>query len=125
VFSALSLEFMNIEKHKLPTGYSFALKTSMLEKALIDNNIIIDTQLICSKSEIFFDAHYWLPNQNVDYPRFYIRVGHVKSNRRKDALKYMHEVVITEFIKWAKEIISLPEQSTKLTSENYFRKNFT
>jgi hypothetical protein len=116
---------MKIEKHKLPKGFSYALKSSMLEKAFTENNIITTTQLIYSKSDIFFDAYYWLPNHNVDYSRFYIRAGHVQSDQRKAALQYTQDIVIPDFIRWAKELFSLPEDNTKLLRENYFRRNFT
>jgi hypothetical protein len=116
---------MKIEKQKLPKGFSYALKTSMLERAFIETKITIDTHLIYSNSEIFFDAHYWIPNKNVDYYRFYIRAGHVQSGRRKEAMIFMKNIVIPEFIEWAKELVSLPENSTKLSDDLYFRRDFT
>ena len=116
---------MEIEKEKLPKGCSYALKTTMIENAFKENNITTNTHLIYSHSEIFFDAHYWIPNQNNDYYRFYIRAGHVESTKRKEAMMFMQNSVIPEFIEWAKELISLPDNSTKLLEEPYFRRNFT
>ena len=116
---------MKIEKQKLPKGFSYALKTSMIERAFQENNITINTNLIYSFSEIFFDAHFWIPNKNVDYYRFYIRAGHVQSGRRKEAMMFMQKTVIPEFIEWAKELVSLPENSTKLSDSLYFRRDFT
>ena len=116
---------MEIEKRKLPKGYSYALKSTMIENVFKENNITTYTHLIYCYSEIFFDAHYLIPNQNVDYYRFYIRAGHVESIRRKEAMMFMQNSVIPEFIKWANELISLPENSTKLLEGPYFRRNFT
>ena len=93
---------MKIEKQKLPKGFSYALKSSMIVRAFEESKITIDTHLIYSISEIFFDAHYWIPNKNVDYYRFYVRAGHVQSARRKEAMIYMQQSVIPEFIEWAK-----------------------
>ena len=116
---------MKIEKQKLPKGLSYALKSSLLEEAFKENKIKTDTHLVFSISDIFFDAHYWLPNENIDYHRFYIRTGHVQSEKRKEATMFMQESVMPEFIKWAKELVSLPENSTKLSESLYFRRDFT
>ena len=112
------------EKDKLPKGLSYALKTSILQKAFDDQNITISTNLIYSKSEIFFDAHYWLPNKNCDYCRFYIRAGTVKSEDRQRAYKFMQEKVIPDLVKWANEILSLPDNSPKLSKQPYFTRYF-
>ncbi|MCP4214259.1 MAG: hypothetical protein GY765_06360 [bacterium] len=116
---------MIIDKQKLPKGCSYALKTSMMEKAFAENEITTHTHLIYSMSKIFFHAYYWLPNPNIDYFRFYIRVGHVQSSRRREALQYMQDSVIPEFIRWAKEMVSLPSNSTGLSKELEFRRDFT
>lgn len=113
------------EKNRLPKGLSYALKTSILQKAFDDNKITTSTHLIYLKSEIFFDAHYWLPNDNIDYCRFYIRSGYVKSEDRQRAHKFIQNTVIPDFIKWANEILSLPDNSPKLFNQPYFKRNFT
>ena len=38
---------------------------------------------------------------------------------------FMQKTVIPEFIEWAKELVSLPENSTKLSDNLYFRRDFT
>ncbi len=115
---------MIIEKQKLPKGFSYPLKTSMLEAALAENRITTETHLIYSISKMFFDAHYWLPNENVDHYRFYVRVGHVSSTERKKAQAYMKNKVIPNFIAWAKELTQLPISSTKLSGDLYYYKNY-
>ena len=115
---------IDIEKEKLPKGLSYALKTSTIERVLVENQIDTYVHLIYSKSKIFFDAHYWLPNENVDYFRLYVRAGSVQSNQRKDAEIYMNNIVIPAFVVWAKRLTKLPENSTELLSENYFCRNF-
>jgi hypothetical protein len=116
---------MEIEKQKLPKGYSYAIKTSIIKNAFEENNITTDTKLIYSISKIFFDAHYWIPNHNRDYYSFYIRVGHVQSDRRQEAVLFMQNTVIPEFIAWAKDLVFLPDDSTKLLGNLYFSRDFT
>ena len=116
---------MNIKKEKIPKGFSYALKSSMIVEAFEENSISTDTSLNYYHSSIFFHAHYWLPNQNVDYCRFYICASSIKSDKRQEALRYLSSCVIPEFIVWAKESISLSDRSTKLLKEIYFRKDFT
>jgi len=117
---------MKIDKDKIPKGSSFALKSSILLKAFEKSKITTETHLcFINNNKILFDAHYWLPNKNVDYFRFYIRTGVVPSNRRKEAKEFLEKEVIPEFIEWAVNLINLPGNSTKLLTEKYFIRNFT
>jgi hypothetical protein len=115
---------MQIEKHKLPKGYSYPIKSSIFESILNENNISTFVHLIYKYSKIFFDAHYWLPNQNVSNARFYVRIGCIESSKHKDALKFMNTIVMPDFIKWCKKMLSLPEGNLLLTKENYFWREF-
>ena len=107
---------MLVEKDKLPKGFSYALKTSKLEEAINEANIETDLHLIyCgppSKMPLFA-VEFWLPNQNVEYDRFYIRSGVVESGNRKTVEGIVNSKVIPSFIDWALDIISLPINSTK------------
>ncbi len=70
--------------------------------------------------DVFFESFYWLPNENIDYDRFYIRTGTVKSSLRHEAKERMEQEIIPEFIIWSKQIIALPENSTKLKHNLHF-----
>ena len=115
---------MDIEKGKLPKGLSYPLKSSALSNALEAADISVSIHLIYEANQLFFEAFYWLPNDNVEYDRFYIRTGAVKSEHAKLARTEMGNHVIPEFIKWAKEILSLPQNSPKLQEKLHFAKSF-
>jgi hypothetical protein len=119
-----------IEKPKLQKGLSYALKTSILKEAIeatgIDCNIDLDywNPYRIPVGETILECHYWLPNENVDYDRFYIRAGTVKSENRKIAQELLKDEVIPQFIDWLSKIKSLPENSTKLKHNMYFNSVF-
>ena len=73
------------------------------------------------KSGIIFEALYWLPNERVGHDRVYIRSGTVPSQHRKVAADQLAERVIPEFVAWLKAILALPENSTALMHEPWFR----
>jgi hypothetical protein len=56
------MQIMRIEKSQLPKEMSYALKSSVLESALSEAGVGLDTELIHSSSGIFFDAHFWPPS---------------------------------------------------------------
>jgi len=85
---------------------------------------IVDTHLIYSPNHSFFEAFYWLPNENVDYDRFYIRTGAVETKDAHNAREYMENKVIPEFITWANQIISLPSNSPKFQEELHYARVF-
>ena len=114
---------IEIEKPKLPKGLSYALKTSLLQDALdearIDCYIHLNywrPQTGCS----VLNALYWLPNQNVPYPRVYIRAGVVPSSLHKAASDAMIKIILPAFTEWLSRILALPENSPVLHGEPYF-----
>ena len=115
---------MDIEKSKLPKDLSYPLKSSVLENSLESAGIDVNIHLLYKGSHQFFEAFYWLPNENVDYDRFYIRTGAVKSSDVRKAKAYMENQVIPEFIKWANEIVKLPNNSPKLQEKLHFSRVF-
>jgi len=73
-------------------------------------------QTYCSinsiNSKILFDAFFWLPNNRINYPRFYIRIGRVESSSRLDVSKYIEEVEIPKFAEWILMMINFDPQNT-------------
>lgn len=59
-------------KEKPAHGYSYFLKSSLIQSLLSENDIQIPTYINFINTDRFFDAEYLLPNQNVEYHRFYI-----------------------------------------------------
>lgn len=119
-----------IEKPKIRRGLSYALQTSMLKDAIektgLDCNIdlIYWTPQTIPDGESILQCFYWLPNENIDYDRFYVRAGTVKSENRKVAQEILKEKVFPRFIDWIKKIKSLPLNSTKLKHNMHFNAVF-
>jgi len=118
---------MRISKDKISKEKSFPLKSSVLENAVIEAGIDIEIILIHSNSTIFFDARYLEPNKYDKNWRLFVRSGAVDNKKKHEATELLNTLVIPEFIEWAKNITSLPENSTELLDNDakYFRRNFT
>lgn len=119
-----------VEKPKIQKGLSYVLKTSMLKDAVDATGLDLNIDLKYWNpyripiGETILECFYWLPNENVDYDRFYIRAGTVKSENRKTAEILLKEKGIPTFIDWIVKIKSLPLDSTKLKHNLYFNAVF-
>lgn len=114
---------MIIRKKKKPKHLSYVLKTSLIEKAFEEERISIHTELNYSVSQSMghiLSAFYWIPNENVDYPRLYAIAGVVPNNEHKHAYELLISDVIPSFIEWIREIVSLPLNSPFLDEKPYF-----
>ena len=111
---------MRIEKSQLPKDMSYALKSSVLESALSEAGVGLDTELIHGSSSILFDAHFWPPNQNVAHERLYVRAGAVPASVSREARIYIENSVIPEFVAWVKGILALPHNSPVRREQRYF-----
>ena len=120
----------DVEKPKTWKGLSYPLKTSMLTDALVKNKIDCNIHLIYwtpqqrDKNYNLLECHYWLANENVDYDRFYIRAGVVKSENRKLAETLLTNEVIPKLIEFIKTKIEQQTNSTIKEKQNYFRATF-
>jgi len=106
----------SISKDKIPKDFSFVLKTSILEKTLTDNKIETDITLINTKPHIsgsIFEAFFWLPNENVNYHRLYIRAGALINKDVQIAREGLINEVLPQFVKWIKSIEQLEKSSSK------------
>ena len=75
----------SVSKPKLPKRLSYVLKTSQLEKAVLDAGIDCHLDLVYWQPQSggsILEAHYWLPNENVAHPRVYVRAGVAPSELR-------------------------------------------
>lgn len=119
-----------IDKPKIKKGLSYALQTSMLKDAIDETGLDCNIDLhywMTEKipiGETILQCFYWLPNENIDYDRFYVRAGTVNSENRKMAQELLKEKVIPRFIDWLTKIKSLPLDSTKLKHNMYFNAVF-
>ena len=120
----------DIDKPKLRKGLSYVLQTSILKDAIeaagIDCNINLHywNPYKIPVGETILECFYWLPNENVDYDRFYVRAGTVQSENRKIAQELLKIKAIPKFIDWIIKIKSLPANSTSLKHNSYFNAVF-
>lgn len=118
---------MTVKKPKLRKGLSYVLKTSLLQEALdqarIDCHVDLKYWTPQSGSSVL-EAHYWLPNGNVEYPRVYLRAGVVPITERQAALDALRCDILPAFISWLSRIIALPKGSPKLHGDLYFNATY-
>src|SRR5689334_17374101 len=118
----------SITKPKLAKGLSYVLKTSQLAKALSDAGIDCHVNLVywvprCGGS--ILEGHYWLPNENVAYPRVYVRAGVVPWTSRATASEALLAKALPEFVRWLQGILALPDESPALNGTHYFNAAYT
>jgi hypothetical protein len=117
----------SIKKPKFLAQYAYVLKTKQLEDTLINDNIDIHVDLYYWFPQIIgtiLEGHFWLPNANVPYNRLYIRAGALLKEDVSLAREKMTEIVLPQFGKWVKTILSLPDNSPKLSGRLYFNAVF-
>jgi hypothetical protein len=118
----------SVSKPKVPRGLSYVLKTSQLEHALTEANIECYVQLVYWVPQAggsILEGHYWLPNENVSYPRVYVRAGTVPSALRATASVALVDSALPLFVDWLQGILALPEQSPALLETLYFNATYT
>ena len=109
---------------------NYVLKTSQLEQALKKlepkleetNCQITLSYWMPQKENSIFEAHYWLPNHNVSYPRVYIRAGVVCSESRIKASIALVNEVLPNFLDWLEQIIT---KSSFVYENQYFDASYS
>jgi hypothetical protein len=96
---------MRSETGRLPKGESYVLKPSMLEAALAEAGIAIDTYLVRHAGRLFY-ANFWPPNDNVPYERLYVRAGSVPRERARAARAAMEREIVPRLVAWIADILS-------------------
>lgn len=112
----------SISKPKIPSSYSYVLKTSQLEEVLIENNIKTEATLVYWKPKIIgsiFEANFWLPNDRIPFNRLYIRAGVVLKSDILKAREGLVNEVFPKFIEWIKNIEKLERTSPLRTERNF------
>ena len=96
-------QIMKIEKPKKPKHLSDVLKTSLLERVLREADVKIDTHLIywiLESGGSILEAFYWVPNENVSYPRLYMRAGVVPNKEHKKTFELLQNEALPAFAEW-------------------------
>src|SRR5262249_35176468 len=118
----------SVSRPKLAKGLSYVLKTSQLAKALSDAGIDCHVDLVDwvpQSGGSILEGHYWLPNENVPYPRVYVRAGVVPCALRAAASEALLDSALPQFVKWLRGIIALPDESPALHGTLYFNATYT
>jgi hypothetical protein len=118
----------SVSHPKLAKGRSYVLKTTQLADALADAGINWHVDLVYWSPQTggsVLEGHYWPPNENVPYPRVYVRAGTVPSALRSAAVEALHEVALPQFIVCVKGIMALLDGSPALSAESYFNATFS
>jgi len=111
----------NSESRRLPSGYGFVLRPSVLSAALESSSIEIDASFIRSHSSILLDARFWPPTPNVPYERLYIRSGTVTSREVAEFRRRAEVESLPRFINWISGILAADIRSPLRRNEQYFR----
>ncbi len=112
---------MEITKHKLPRGFTYPLKSSLLQAACEDIGIELPITLRYRPDANLFVGHYFFPATWQDYECINILSGAVNSHKSLYAREHMSKSVIPGFIAWVDELIKLPENSSKFTGHHFAR----
>lgn len=115
---------MQIEKAKLPKGMSYALRSSVLERAICEAGIDIATTLRHGPNHILFDAFFWPPNPNFPFERLYVRAGAVPASHAHEARLFVESSVIPDLISWLQGILALPSNSPIRRERQEFYRGF-
>ncbi|MDO6962449.1 hypothetical protein [Rhizobium alvei] len=106
----MGFEFTS-ETGKIPKGYGFILKPTMVRDALVAAGVEIDCHLIRSHGSLLFDAYFWPPNQNVPHERLYLRAGTV-SVEALPRWRHQAEIeAIPRLVRWISAILAQDPKS--------------
>jgi hypothetical protein len=117
----------SVSRPKLAKGSSYVLKTTQLADALAAAGIGWHVDLVYWSPRAggsILEGHYWPPNENVPYPRLYVRAGSVPSALRPAAAETLRESALPRFIRWVEGLLALPDGSPALAAEAYFNATF-
>jgi len=92
-----------------------------------DADIKIDTHLlywIPESGGSILEAFYWLPNENVSYPRLYMRAGVVPNQEHKKAFELLQNEALPAFTEWLTFLTALADDSTLLNEKLYFNASY-
>ncbi|BDD03880.1 hypothetical protein [Aureibacter tunicatorum] len=109
----------DIEKPKTWKGLSYVLKSSILKDEITSRGIECNVHLIYWTPQLnnqtdcsIIEAEYWLPNQNVEHGRFYIRSGVVPSSERKKVETILINEVLPKLIDWVEIQVNTSIEAT-------------
>lgn len=109
---------MIITKSKLPKGFTYPLKSSLLKNSLEAAGISLPVTLRYETNAELVVASYFFPRTWEDYEKIHINSGSVKSRDSVQAREHLDNIVIPEFIVWLNGNLKSPDNSSKYTGHN-------
>ena len=119
---------MEIERPRVPKGRAYVLKTSLLQALLQESGIAVAVHLVYWTPRVegsVLEAEYWLPNLNVLYPRFYIKAGSLRAERRQEALAALQSTGLPALERWMQSVVRLPDRSPLLGGRLHFEAHYS
>jgi hypothetical protein len=99
------------ETGKIPKGYGYILKPSLILNALTEARIGIHIHLVRSHGRRLFDAQYWPPNGNVPYERLHIKVGTAIERDLPELRRRAKSEALPALVQWISDIVALDLRS--------------
>lgn len=118
---------MDIFKDKLPAGWAYALKPSLLEAAITDAGMRLPVSLyqrykVWAADAPTLSAKFYPPGSYMgkDNGRFSVTSAAIESDERNVQLDFAERVFIPALVKWMTSIETLPPDSTVKREEQSF-----
>lgn len=108
---------ISVEKSPLSQKRTYVLRTSLLEAALSTAGLNCHIDLKYWTPTVdgsILEAEYWLPNENVPYPRTYVRAGSLPLEQRATAVALLKAAGLPTFTQWLAKVLALPDNSPLL-----------
>jgi hypothetical protein len=104
------MEFTS-ETGKIPKGYGYLLKPSVIVSALTEAKIGIHVHLVRSHGRRLFDARYLPPNGTVPYERLHIKVGTAIERDLPELRRQAKFEALPALVRWISDIVALDLRS--------------
>ena len=108
---------MDIKKHKLPKGFTYPLKSSLVESTLKKVGIELPVTLYYESDAELLVATYYFPRTWEDYEKIVLFSGSVSSRNSEEARQHLENNVLPEFTSWISGFHNLPENSSVYTGD--------
>src|SRR5690349_20334842 len=95
------------ETGKIPKGYGYLLKPSVILNALTAANLGgIHIHLVRSHGRRLFDAHYRPPDSEVPYERLHIKVGTAHERDLPELRRQSKSEALPALVQWISDLVA-------------------
>lgn len=106
----MPLEFSS-ETGKIPVGYGYVLKPSIVSDALQASGVDINAHLVRCHGGGMFHAHFWPSNPNVPYERLYMTAGTAIGKDLSNVRRRVEFEALPTLVRWVSEILAMDPRS--------------